>query len=508
MKILLFNDNPVVRKLVALSAQKTKDDLSVVWSTDEIEGREYDLLIVDDALYSDEIFEALNEKIIVKSTLFMATRGKAVPSGFDNVINKPFLPTDLVDMFVQIEKKLGAGSDQSSNAGSADKSAYSINLEDSLSNVEGHDDEEFDFGSLDDYEEKLPETAILDQEEVQEVQGLLEDAEEDDLHLDEEEFTVPEIDTPSMPDEEIGLPIELEDDFGLEDMNSLEEEDDGFGDLEQTASAEAKEESPEEDELLAFDDKMDDLELEGSEEEPKNELLEEEEFGDLELSGDSEAQSELSDEEGLLEIEDSLLDEAGSEQAEAVSSVSDEDSFDMEGLDELDTSMLMDDDELENLGSTIEDALSGLESDELERELETGDFDIDLNDEIMEEMIPSGKEEMDLSMDETGSFDELDMLDERELKIAVGEEVEEDEPAVIVAKGGSSLAAEALDEVMNESSVYADFADEIEEVAPEPSHAEGVEALQALLKALSNENVSKSLKGMNISININFGNGA
>jgi hypothetical protein len=30
MKILLFNDNPVVRKLVALSAQKTKDELSVV----------------------------------------------------------------------------------------------------------------------------------------------------------------------------------------------------------------------------------------------------------------------------------------------------------------------------------------------------------------------------------------------------------------------------------------------------------------------------------------------
>ena len=107
MKILLFNDNPVVRKLVALSAQKTKDDLSVVWSTDEIEDREYDLLIVDDALYSDEILDALKEKIALKSSLFMATRGKAVPSGFDHVINKPFLPTDLVDLFVQIEKKIG-----------------------------------------------------------------------------------------------------------------------------------------------------------------------------------------------------------------------------------------------------------------------------------------------------------------------------------------------------------------------------------------------------------------
>jgi len=116
MKILLFNDNPVVRKLVALSAQKTKDDLSVVWSTDEIEGNAYDLLIVDDALYSDEILDSINERIVAKNTLFMATRGKAVPSGFDNVINKPFLPTDLVDMFVQIEKKVSVERDQSDDA--------------------------------------------------------------------------------------------------------------------------------------------------------------------------------------------------------------------------------------------------------------------------------------------------------------------------------------------------------------------------------------------------------
>lgn len=107
---------------------------------------------------------------------------------------------------------------------------------------------------------------------------------------------------------------------------------------------------------------------------------------------------------------------------------------------------------------------------------------------------------------ESEGFDELDMLDERELKLAIGEEVGEEEPT-IVAKGGSSLAAEALDEVMSESSSYADFSDTIEEEKPS-SHAEGVEALQALLKALANENVSKSLKGMNISININFGNDA
>lgn len=508
MKILLFNDNPVVRKLVALSAQKTKDDLSVVWSTDEIEEREYDLLIVDDALYSDEVFEALNEKIIVKSTLYMATRGKAVPSGFDNVINKPFLPTDLVDMFVQIEKKLGAGTDQASAASSADNSAYAINLEDSLPDIEGHEDEDFNFDNLDEYEEQLPETAILDKEEVQEVQGLLEDTEEDDLNLEEDAFTVPEIDAPSMPEEDIGSPIELEDDFALEDIRGIEEEDDGLGELELAASAEESLELPEEDELLGLDAEMEAQDLMSEDETAKSELLDEDEFGELELPSDTEESLELSNDDALLGMEDAEgFDDLGLAQEDELLPAMDDDSFNAEGLDELDTSMLMDDDELDNLGSTIEDAVSGLESEDLERELETDDFDIDLNDEIMEEFVPSGKENMDLTMDETGNFDELDMLDERELKIAVGEEVEEDEPTVIV-KGGSSLAAEALDEVMNESPVYADFTDEIEEVTPDASHAEGVEALQALLKALSNENVSKSLKGMNISININFGNGA
>ena len=106
MRILLLNDNPVVRKLVALSAQKTKDDLSVVWSVDEIEHDVYDLVIVDDAYYSDEIMAALSEKITYKTNLLMATRGNAIPAGFDKVINKPFLPTDLVELFANIEKSL------------------------------------------------------------------------------------------------------------------------------------------------------------------------------------------------------------------------------------------------------------------------------------------------------------------------------------------------------------------------------------------------------------------
>ena len=74
-----------------------------------------------------------------------------------------------------------------------------------------------------------------------------------------------------------------------------------------------------------------------------------------------------------------------------------------------------------------------------------------------------------------------------------------------VAEGANSLCAEALDEAINESAIFEDISEIPSEMEAQP-HTEGVEALQALLKALSNENVAKSLKGLNISININFGN--
>ena len=485
MKILLFNDNPVVRKLVALSAQKTKDDLSVIWSVDEIEATEYDLLIVDDALYSDEMFESLNEKIIVKSTLFMATRGQAVPSGFDNVINKPFLPTDLVDMFVQIEKKVSATSEAKGDAkeeSTPSEAMYAINLEDTLPDLEGHEEElmeaehlndseeEFDFSSLEDFDEKLPETAILDQEEVQEVQGLLEETEEDDF--------AQELNDMNLSSEESALPSVTEDDFSFDD------------------------------DLLPHEDTL-----------SHKELLDEDDFDDIEFSTSLEesAGADEDEDEELLSLSEANPSEGENGLDEMdISSLMEEDellpmneetlSDDESTLDEMDISTLMDDDELGDLESKIEDAVSTLDEGELERELESDDFGLDFDDAALDELTVNQEESAELERDDSEDFDELDMLDERELKRAIGEEIEDDEPAVYADEGDESLVAETLDEVMNESPSFLEETDEESEEVETASHAEGVEALQALLKALSNENVAKSLKGMNISININFGN--
>jgi uncharacterized membrane protein len=469
MKILLFNDNPVVRKLVALSAQKTKDDLSVIWSVDEIEESGYDLLIIDDALYSDEMFESLKEHITFKSTLLMATRGKAIPAGFDNIINKPFLPTDLVDMFIQIEKKfLDSPSVPEvvfAETPVEEEPVHAINLEEALPDLESDElntFDSFDLEGLDDlsegldmdenldrgnFEDTIPETAILDKEEVQEVQGLLEDTENDDWDLDSgiELSGIEEID---LSEEDSVIPNEISDmkapENSLEEVQGVLDEteaeaDDWDFDLEDKIALSEVDE-PVKDDLVEKDD------------------LEEFDFEDELLSGLEDEESE--DEEALAEVDD----------------------------------LLMGDEELDALESEIQNAVNTLEPDTLDQELEPEDFDTKIDDSFLEELsLPDADESL-------SGLDDLDMLDERELKLAIGEEVEDE------------LELEEIDlpeveenEIEEESEALLTV-EPVEETVAEMTHAEGVEALQALLKALSNEDVAKSLKGLNISININFGN--
>jgi len=426
MRILLLNDNPVVRKLVALSAQKTKDDLNVIWSVDEIEHDVYDLLIVDDAYYSDEIMAALNERITYKTSLLMATRGNAVPAGFDKVINKPFLPTDLVELFASIEKTLSVAVKKEDEK-SIDLPSIDLNL--MVDDFDESEDERFEletevdlseenevdlanFEILDEFNDEPLQgmkTNVLDHEEVQELQDLLEDT---DTFDEDEEFIIEEL---ALDDEEMG---ESAEDLTLED------------------------------ELLG-DALLDDLMMD-----------------EMDALKAEEAQESLED---LPRIEEDDTQELASD--------------------------LLSDDEFDDLEQQIQDAVDDLDLDDLDSVLDDAQMD-------------------DFGLDDLASFDgldELDTIDEREIKRAIGESVEEEVNIRVGAGEHSSLDAEALSEAMGKPSSV-DKEDNgvpgtpVTGTEKKSSPSEGMEALQALLKALSNDEVAASLKGLNISININFGN--
>jgi hypothetical protein len=136
MTILLLNTNPIVHKLVSLSAQKTGDILHCVTSLHETTQTHYDLMIVDDARYSDDMM--LGCLFTYNTALFLAMRGNIVPTWFDYIIYKPFLPTDLVDTFLSIQ---GAVSHSiSENVGSV------FNTEDVQELQELLDEEDLFFG--------------------------------------------------------------------------------------------------------------------------------------------------------------------------------------------------------------------------------------------------------------------------------------------------------------------------------------------------------------------------
>lgn len=462
MKILLLNDNPVVRKLVALSAQKTKDELSVIWSVDEVEGDSYDLLIVDDAHYSDESMASLKEKIQYKTSLLMATRGNATPAGFDKVINKPFLPTDLVDLFSQIDKDLSSSTPQI-----AEEKTRAIVLDNTINIDENLNFDDFDIAEEDEIEAAV-KTNVLDHEEVQELQDLLDDTDNFDI------------------DDELSLDGLMEDDE-IRDTNHIVSNDDLLESLDddilQTLEAESSTGNVENDLQDAMEEFDFDEELFAQEEEPAKEI--EGAFEDEDLLGS------LDDLLALDEEFDDLTgvsDEKDTVDAEPESTVD-------EALDDLDALLLDDlammDDEFSSLESA-QDALSDDEFGELEQQIQEAVEELGFED------LEQGLNEVE--MGELEGLEGLDSLSERDIKLAIGEEVEEAEADTEAMEEFSTVELE--DELENSDT-------EIVAVSEEEHHgtpAEGMDVLQALLKALSNEDVAKTLKGLSINININFGN--
>lgn len=494
MKILLLNDNPVVRKLVALSAQKTKDDLSVVWSVDEVEGDAYDLLIVDDAHYNDESMAALREKVKYKTSLLMATRGNATPAGFDNIINKPFLPTDLVDLFAKIDKDLLLLAKDAHEQAAVDTSMVILT---DTGTAEISEEAEFDVTNLDDdfdFDldlediEVAAKTNVLDHEEVQELQDLLDDTDNFDI------------------DDELSL-------------NGLMDEEDENNNISDEVLI--SDEPSDEDFLKSLDDDIqqaleNDSETTGVENE-LDDAMDEFDFDEELLAHE--------DEEPLKTVETSVEDEDFADSLDDLLAIDEEES--KEAFEE----EPMPDDTLDEIDALMLDDLAQMEEDEEFSSLELADDALsddefgELEQQIQEAVEELGIEDLEQGFDETeiGDFGEfeglgdLDGLSERDIKLAIGEEVEEEPEIRVGHSDHSSLDAEALTEAMEEVAVD-ELDDEFEEMDLEVESAsdlveehhgtpaEGMDALQALLKALSNEDVAKTLKGLSINININFGN--
>ncbi len=415
MRVLLFNDNPVVTKLVTLSTQKTGDELEVCSNVEEINFNECDLLIIDDELYNDESLLALEASVNAKKYLFMSKRGVEKPANFDYSINKPFLPTDLVELFSAISSSL-------SNTNSEDETFELDDFDDELILEDNNEILELDTDDvkidedvlldLDDIEEIDEDTlditdSVLDKDDLAEVQSLLDDTEED-----------PNNDNIS----------DLDDIDGLEIDDSLFDKESISKDINEELILDDELDIEEESEELILDDELD-TEEESEELTLDNELDIKEESEELTLDDELDIKEESEE----LTLDDELDTEEESEELT------------------LDDELDIEEESLSTLEDEIKNAVSELSDEELQESIDE-DTLLDI-----------------VSNDELDDFSSLDDLDEHSLKVAVGE------------------------------------ADEIIENKKDNSPSDAIDALKTLLKALESDDIAQSLKGMNININISFG---
>lgn len=492
VKILLLNENPVVTKLVTLSAQKTSDELDIITNIEDLKSQNYDLFAIDDTLYKQEIFDEIKKKTNFSKSLYICSRDAEEVKGFTNTIRKPFLPTDLVELFANLD--------------STQNQAKEVDAQDELDLTESFD---IELDSKNDGELLDVDIEDIDMDELSDATELVNLDELDDIGQKNQIEKLDDFDDLDLEDDDIEL-SDLEDDDSEDiDLSELSE-DKTQGILDKDEVEEVQnllEETEEDDDLEDFDEELDtdefnldDLELDDLEldsaEESEEESKKDDEFNldDLENFDFEDDKEELSDEPDIKEPEEEKI-----EDLEPLSELEE-----LDALDEVD-------EELEEIGEDFEE-LEEVEQNKIEQELDDLEEDIaeddelnidDISDDELESTIEGAvlglsKEDLESELDEETFMDidmgdDLDLLNTREIKLAIGEEVSEEIENDESQSNPDELEEDSFQEM------------EIEEDTEIASDDAGVESLKKLLKALSDKDVAASLKGMKININITLG---
>ena len=223
MRILLYNQNPVVEKLVTLSTKKTSDDIINIRSTDELIEESVDLLLVDDDAFiiDDTCYDKIKEKIKFKKSCLIASRDSESRADFDDILYKPFLPTDLVTELERLKESTNSIEEPVEEGVIDNLNLDELNEVDENPAATEHTGEELNLdGLLDDMED-------TDSQEPESIKSVvLEDSELDqalaDLDAPEEDTKVTDLDSGS---NEVNLDTEI----NLDDaLDSAEDELNAF----------------------------------------------------------------------------------------------------------------------------------------------------------------------------------------------------------------------------------------------------------------------------------------
>lgn len=500
MKILLLNENPVVSRLISLSAKKMSYDFEEVNAYDENLGH-YDAIIVDsDTPAPLKILKEKCDKLI-----FLAPRNQSVDVDA-LILHKPFLPTDFLNLLNQENLKIEDDAILPIEEAENPYANISLDLDDlNLDDLPDEKTEDIQENELS-MEENLESLALDDiKEDARAHENTDKELNLDDLSLDEEqeknhtsEATVNHLEEKNEDQESLEVLSQddiLDDKISEEDSKNQEQDFEDQNEIQDKIEdiQELEEQTDKLDKDLLKDSEFD----EGQEvnandaldikEETKIEALEKEESLDKIQSQDL-----ITDDFPIVEEQETKVDfDDIPEDAEFLGQTKEENEAvedflpvveDQENLDEHDEF-----EEMSNLSTQdqIKEELAQL--DELEYDIDSDDS-IKILEDFKEEPIlddkdlPINDEEIVVPKLEINDFDSLK---ESDIQEALGEEIStlEDNKSEKLKTKEDQLASEAGEEIVNELS---------QSIAG------------AITSSIKDDTLKAALKGMNMNINISI----
>ncbi len=567
MKILLLNENPVVSRLVSLSAKKMSYDFEELNAYSENLGN-YDVIVVDSDTPAP--LKILKEKC--DRLIFLAPRNQNVEDIDAQILQKPFLPTDFLNLLNNKDANKHTSIDLPML--SNDENPYAdisldldnLNLDDlpdenSLDiNSEGMEDLSFDDDAQDDNSNKTLETQNLEhdnleqetikeqtQEDTQtDLDLTLEDGESEKEDLSQEhtaldtEPSLDELDDKNDEDSEIKEDDkneeiekqELLDDSKTNTLEMQEElsesQDDNSNKTLETQNLEQdnlEQDNLEQDNLEQDNLEQDNLEQDNLEQETIKEQTQEDTQTDLDLTledGESEKE-DLSQEHTALDTEPSLdeLDDKNDEDLEdnkeLQANISDFD--DLPVVEEQEKEMDFDDlpEDAEFLGQAkdneeseeVLEEFAPVVEEDVQDEMDDFTSNLSTQDQIKEEL--AQLDELDYGIDSDNSskvledFKDEPILDDKEL----GTNEEEVVVPNLNISDFDTLKESDIQEALGEEILEKNEEPIVSDVTKDDNSEEIVNELSqsiagAITSSIKDDTLKAALKGMNMNININI----
>jgi len=467
MKFLLMNNNHVVSKLATLSADKASVELVEYDDPSLVPQDNYDVLIFDSEIFSQEFFDELKSRFDFSKTIFIYSSKSKPVEGFDIYLKKPFLPTELVDLISEIK----ISTDSKPKDDLMDDKDLSIDTPDVEDDKETNDfDDLFGTDEKDSSEDIDQAAAQLDSdlEKSQEDRSITNEGEEiDEFNFDEEvapnEQNNKEIEKLASIEEDL-KDLDFGDDLDGSEFELKEEDSQSDEDAEDAA----KEKELKNEDRLEFDGELFENEEEIEKLDPNNASEDKEPSNDISLSESkgSTATDELQLDEELLEDDDIQSDDQASKHYEPSDSL---------GIDE---------DELSEVKSLLE---SSDEDDKVETE----------------------KKEEDMSDEVRVKNDEFSSLTEEALSEAVGEDLDFDDELDFgdeEVDNKSDISSDEERTVVNEVKIDNEKKEEKTQEFLAEDSLSNVQQLQNIAGGMNVESIKKILDGMQITINISYPN--